>query len=203
MRVAILGESRADEVALRILVDAVLQLETTPVAIELRSRGWPYVRNALPAVIRFLYYRTDAEGLVVIADSNHTSVVQNDPKNRLRELQEAVRSTKETFSVVPGRVPLRFAVGVASPALEAWFLCKRHPEVDEAKWEKGLLETRDPYSRPELKRRLYGSDIPSLDLEIQQMVQAANELRTDIVHLERQFPNGFGNLARQLREWQR
>ncbi len=85
MRVAILSESSADEAGLRVLVDAVLGVKTEPVAMNLESRGWTSVLSTLPTISKALQYRTDAEGLVVVVDSNHTYLARDEPKNRLRE----------------------------------------------------------------------------------------------------------------------
>lgn len=71
MKVVVLGESSADEAAVRVLVDEILRVQTTGGdVLNLRARGWPAVRGVLSAVIKQLHYRTDVEGLVVLADSN-------------------------------------------------------------------------------------------------------------------------------------
>ena len=71
MKVAVLSESPPDESAITILVEAVLGASIERVAgPPLRSRGWPSVRGILPVVIRHLHYQTDAEGLVVVVDSD-------------------------------------------------------------------------------------------------------------------------------------
>jgi len=204
MRVAILSESTADESALRVVVDAVLGTKTTPVATNLRSRGYDAVRTTVTTISRMLHYRTDAEGLVVVVDSNHTYLSRAEPKNRLREFQELARRCREQLGSVPGRVPLKIAVGVAAPAIEAWWLCQSNPQISEAAWEKGLDEKRDPYSKLELKRRLYGGlEVFPLDLMTQKMTEAARDIAGDLQLLERAFPEGFGSLANELRSWRR
>lgn len=102
-----------------------------------------------------------------------------------------------------GRVPLKIAVGVAAPAIEAWWLCKSNLQISEATWEKGLAEKHEPYSKLELKKQLYGSEYRSLQLMTQKMTEAAQEIAKDLSALERAFPNGFGNLAEELRSWRR
>lgn len=203
MRVAILSESSADEAGLRVLVDAVLGVKTEPVAVNLESRGWSAVRNTLPAISKALQYRTDAEGLVVVVDSNHTYLSRDEAKNRLREFQQLVQRCRQQLSRVPGRVPLKIAVGVAAPAIEAWWLCKTNPQISEAAWEKGLDEKRDPYSKLDLKRQLYGSEYSSLEHKTLKMIEAAREVSGDVSVLERAFPSGFGSLAGELRDWRR
>jgi hypothetical protein len=202
MRVAILTESPADDAALRVLVDAVLGCQTEAVVPTLRSReGWPSVYRLLSGSIFSLHHYSDAYGLVVAADGNRTSLQESSPKNRLRALQAMVDKTVASLGRVPGRPRLRVAIGVASPALEAWLLCHRVQEISEAAWEKGLRDQTEPYSKLELKKHLYGSDRPTLPLETEKMVEAARELCGRISLLEQRFPIGFGTLARQLREW--
>ena len=203
MRVAILSESTADESALRVIVDAVLGVKTIPVATNLQSRGWHAVRTTLPAISKTLQYRTDAEALIVVVDSNHTYLSGEEPKNRLREFQEIVQRCQQQLRPVSGRVPLKIAVGVAAPAIEAWWLCKSNPQISEAAWEKGLVDKRDPYSKQELKKLLYGSDYSSLEVMTKKMTEAAEEVSRDLLLLERAFPSGFGSLAKELRSWRR
>jgi hypothetical protein len=75
MKVVVLSESSADEAAIRILVNGILGRETEDVSsLPLRSRGWPSVIKVLPTVIKFLHYQTDAEALVVIADSDDSPI---------------------------------------------------------------------------------------------------------------------------------
>ena len=202
MRVAILSESSADEAALRILVDAVLGVATTvPSTTPLRSRGWHAVRNVLPVITKELQYRTDAEGLVVVVDSNHTYLSGDEPRNRLREFQELVQRCQRQLRPVPGRVPLKIAVGVAAPAIEAWWLCKTNAQITEAAWERGLDIKQEPFSKLDLKKWLYGQEYSSLDLMTRKMIEAARNLTSDLAILERSFPNGFGALAKELRGW--
>ena len=71
MKVAILSESPPDESAIAILAGGVLGSPVERVeGPSLRSRGWPSVRSILPVVIKHLYFRTDADGLVVVVDSD-------------------------------------------------------------------------------------------------------------------------------------
>ena len=55
-----------------------------------------------------------------------------------------------------------FASSVTVPAIEAWYLCGRDSTVSEAAWTAGQASGRQPYSRAELKWRVYGTDRPTL-----------------------------------------
>lgn len=204
MRVAILSESAADEAALRILVDAVLGIKTFPIekpSVAMTSIHG--VRKSLRTVIQVLHHKSDAEGLVVVVDSNHSSLEATTGENRLREFGDLIAKTRANLRTRSGQPALLVAHGVASPAIEGWLLCKRDGQISEASWEKGLRDKHDPYTKLALKRRLLGVEFPSSELRLQKMTEAATEVAADLAHLERQFPNGFGSLARQLREWRR
>lgn len=204
MRIAILSESSADEAALRILVDAVLGVKSIPIATELRSRGWSAVQANLLAVAKYLHYRTNADGLVVVVDSNHTYLSIEESKNRLKQFQELAERCRKQLNPLPGgRIPLKIAIGVAAPAIEAWWLCQTDSQISEAAWERGLNDRRDPYSKQELKKRLYSQDYSSLDWMTQKMIEAAQSVIGNLAALEKNFPSGYGSLANELRRWRR
>src|SRR5262249_30858334 len=96
MKIAYFAESPADQAALKILTEAILKKETEPIGYAgLRHRGWPTVRTVLPAVLKEIHYHTDAEGFVLVVDSNgapphlpaHEKPNADDPKCRLCELR--------------------------------------------------------------------------------------------------------------------
>jgi len=75
MKLAIYSESPADEAAIRILANAILRRETQAMdPPPLRARGWPSVRDLLPAVYKHLYYQTNADGLIVVVDSDRAQI---------------------------------------------------------------------------------------------------------------------------------
>jgi hypothetical protein len=90
-------------------------------------------------------------------------------------------------------------VGVAVPALEAWLLCGRDHAVGEAAWIAAQQSGREPYSRRDLKWRVYGTDRPSLPHEIDCALREIQRHVRDTRRLEFDFP-GFEALARDLRE---
>lgn len=209
MKLAILSESPADEAALRVLVGFVLGEPLQLVTPSLRARGWPSVEQVLPPILRHLHFNTDAHGLVVVVDSDdspvHTEAHEapgfHHPFCRMCRLRSAFRRTMKNLPPAHGRkAPLR-AVGIAVPAIEAWLLCGRDAEVNEATWTRGQEIGQPPYSRAELKQRVYGTSRPSLPLEIQRAVEEVSRHRGDVRRLEHDFPQGFGLLARDLRVW--
>ena len=205
MKLALLSESPADEAALRVLVEAVLGAPPHFVAPGLRARGWPNVAQVLPAVIRHLHFQTDTDLLVVVVDSDD-SVVHNagherpdyfHPQCRMCELRAVFHRTVKKLPPAHGRGRVLRAVGIAVPAIEAWYLCGRDPAVSETAWMAGQENGRPPYSRAELKWRVYGTDRPSLPHEIRCALHEVARQRRDLRRLQNDFP-GFAALTRDL-----
>jgi hypothetical protein len=206
MKVALLSESPADEAALRVLVEAVLGARPRFVAPGFRARGWPNVAQVLPAVIRHLHFNTDTDVLGVVVDSDDSVVHTSEhdrpgyfhPHCRMCQLRAVFRQTTKRLPPAHGRAHVLRGVGIAVPAIEAWYLCGRDSSVSEAAWVAGQASGRQPYSRAELKWRVYGTDRPSLPHEIRRALQEVERHRRDPRRLENDFP-GFGALARDLR----
>ena len=211
MKLAILSESPADEAALRVLVEYVLGAPFARVQASLRARGWPSVEQVLPSVLRHLHFNTDADGLVVVVDSDDSPVhtVEHEapqyfhPLCRICRLRAVFRRTLKNLPPAHGRARVLRAVGLAVPAIEAWYLCGRDNSVTEAAWMNGQTAGRAPYTRRELKWRVYGTERPSLPHEIRRAVQEVSRHHGDLRRLENDFPQGFGALARDLRSWEK
>jgi hypothetical protein len=209
MKVALLSESPADEAALHLMVEGVLGCPVERVQPPLRARGWPSVAQVLPAILRHLHFRTDAAGLVVVVDADD-SVVHGErheqpgyfhPGCRLCQLRAIVRQTLKHLPPANGRDRLHTAVGLAVPAIEAWYLCGRDSSVHEAAWVSGQLSGVPAYTRRELKQRVYATPHPSLQLEIQCAEAEVRRHRGDFRRMEFDFPGGFAPLAADLRRW--
>ncbi|MGA2863907.1 MAG: hypothetical protein ABSF95_05415 [Verrucomicrobiota bacterium] len=210
MKVAYLAESSADRAALAILVEAILGRETEPVRhAGLEHRGWPDVRRVLPAVLKELHYHRDAEGLALVVDSNSSPphLANHEPPNppaaecRLCQLRGIADKALREVRPLPGRPPLKLALGLAVPTIEAWLLCGKDPHVTEAAWINGLKARQMPYSKDNLKEWLYRTTRPSLAVETEAMKAAATRLSRDLSAIESLFPHGFGALLRSLRSW--
>ena len=209
MKVAILSESEADEAVIRELVKGILGTPLDIIShIPLRSRGWPAVRTVLPAVIRHLQYQTNTEALIVVVDSNHSPVHQaehspddTDTRCRLCELQRSAQRALQGLKPGVGRAPIRVAIGLAVPSLEAWLLCGRDPDVTESAWINGLRNKQEPYTKNGLKHKVYGTDRPSIETLKRRGVQEAQRLVNDLTALEARFPAGFGTFADEIRSW--
>lgn len=208
MKIAFLSESEADEAAVRILVGGVVSAVEKVGPMKPRSRGWPGVKRVLHSVIRELHYHTDADGLVIVIDSDsspvHTDQHDSQPlsKCRLCQLEDEKKRCLAGLRKVSGKQPLQVAIGLAVPSIEAWLLAAHDPHPSEAEWLDALKRGVSSRTRiNEMKQKLFGTDRPSLKQEADTMVQAAKNLVTRIEDLEARFPNGFGYLARVLRTW--
>jgi hypothetical protein len=206
MKVALLSESPADEAVLRVLVDAILGEPAQVAPAGYRARGWPNVIQVLPAVIRHLHFNTDVDTLVVSCDSDdspvhteaHEAPQYYHPHCRMCQLRAVFRQTSKRFPSAHGRLKVRRVVGVAVPALEAWLLCGRDSDVSEAAWINGQQVGRLPYTRAELKFRIYQTERPSLPHEIQCALRETERHRRDLRRLEYDFP-GFAALMKDLK----
>lgn len=209
MKVALLSESPADEAALWVLVEAVLPGSVAAVHPGLRARGWPNVAQLLPAILRHLHFNTDADGLVVVVDSDDSVVHTAEheapgyfhPQCRLCQLRGIFHRTQKRFPLLHGRDRVLRAVGLAVPAIEAWYLCGQDPQVTELAWTEGQARGWTPYTRRDLKWRVYGTDRPGLGFEMRRAVECVRRHERDLRRLEADFPHGFGAMARDLRGW--
>jgi hypothetical protein len=206
LRLALLGESMVDEAALTVLVEAVLGGPFVRVAPQIRARGWPMVLQILPGVVRHLHFNTDADALVVLADSDdsephpatHEAPNFFHPRCRLCQMRAAYRRATRNLPPAHGRAKIGRAIGLAVPAAEAWYLCGRDERVGEARWRAAQAEDALPYRRSDLKALVYGTERPSLTQALGHASQAARRLAEDLRPLEKKF-HGFALLAADLR----
>ena len=209
MNIALLSESPVDEAALRVLVGYVLGQGFNQVSPSLRARGWPSVELVLPAILRHLHFNTNVAGLVVVVDSDdspvhtagHEAPGYHHPYCRICRLRAVFRRVTKNLPPAQGRDRVLRAVGLCVPALEAWLLCGRDTSITEAAWTNGQAAGRPPYTRRELKWKVYGTDRPSLPQAVKRAVQEVSRHQGDVRRLENDFPQGFGALARDLRGW--
>jgi hypothetical protein len=210
MKVVVLSESSADEAAIRILVDGILSRKTQSLSPPpLRSRGWPSVIRILPTVLKYLHYRTDADALVVIVDSDdspvhnssHDETGNEAARCRYCQLRQVVELENANLKPVLGRSAVKIAIGLAVPSIEAWYRCVFDSHVNEATWIRKLQGESITYTRKTLKADVYGTERPSIEIETIHALEAANKLMDDLALIEQLFPVGFGLFARDVRNW--
>lgn len=211
MKLTVLSESDADEAAVNILAVGILGREVeSAVPLAIRDRGWPAVLNVLPGVLRHLHY-SGADGLIVVVDSDdsvphhekHEEEGGREQSCRLCKLVERIEAVQSTLRARQGMPPVKTAVGLAVPAIEAWYLAGQQAAVTESAWISSQSTRKFPFTRPDLKRMVYGTDRPSLALETECAVREARKIVQEgkLAWLEQAFPGGFGTLADQIRAW--
>jgi len=210
MKIAVVSESPADEAAIKILVDTLLAQETELVSpLRLRPGGWPHVLTLLPSIAKALHYNTNAEGIAVVVDSDrspvhrlgHPSDQDCHSQCRLCLLRATFRNSLATVSPISNRRTLKTAVGLAVPAIEAWYCCGLDAHVNEARWIGHLAGEKINFSKRSLKVDVYGSDQPTLQAETGSAIEAAQRLAQNIEQLSQLFPSGFGCFMADIRSW--
>lgn len=208
MKIAFFSESITDEAILKIFVEGILGEEVEPIDLPntITQRSSSGVDKYLPNVLRGVYYWTNAEVLVVVSDSDDTPVHveeherQENLKCRLCQLRKAVF---ETLSELKGDKTFRVAIGVPVPAIEAWYLYGKNPQVYELTWLRKQNGEKITYDRIKLKEEVYISTHAPLETKI---ILAEKEAKRIVENgllddLERAFPYGFGSLANEIRSW--
>ena len=146
---------------------------------------------------------------MVVMDSDESPAHQNtheppneeNPECRLCRLRATARTVLARLHALPNRIEMKTALGLAVPAIEAWYRAGLDAHVNEVAWSRKLLGEDISYDKQSLKRDTYGSDHPNLSMETSAAVAAAERLAGKLELLEQLFPNGFGSLLRDLRSW--
>jgi hypothetical protein len=209
MKVGFYTESPADQAALAIFAEAILGAPPEPISMDLQAHSVPAFFSALDGVFRGVHYNSDAEGLVVVVDADDTEM--HDPAHdasgggedrcRFCQVRKIIAQARKQLKARPGRPPLQVAIGLAVPAIEAWYLVGKNHEVGEAAWKVGLADGRRLFARPQLKKLVYGTDRPSLQLETACAEKEARRIVLNIKAIEDAFPIGFGLMTQAIRSW--
>src|SRR5260370_40994216 len=102
MNVAILCEAPADESAICILVGALLRTDIERIPRRARAGGWNAALTAVPPTLKELHYQRTATALVVVIDSDNSTVHRpeheqsgsEDSECRLCELREQIKDVE-------------------------------------------------------------------------------------------------------------
>ena len=209
MKIGILSESDIDEAAYKILVESVLG-QSVDLYKDYRDRGgWFTAKKMVQWIMRQLHF-AGADGFVFIGDSDstpphtadHETHADGDPKCRLCQIKKLVAKTLADLPPRAGRPPLKIAVGMATPVIEAWLLSGDDPHCTEARFRDDHLNGRLTHqTRLDLKKQKYGSLKASSDIRMQRTLTNAHRIARDIEQLEQRFQFGFGHLRNDLAQW--
>lgn len=210
LQVAVLAEGEDDDAVAREIVAHIRGVAVEPVPVmSLRDRGKAAVLRQMPQVVSTVYYHTNADALVVLADNDldvphdprtHTSS-EPFPGCRWCALHSALQTALARTRPVPGR-NLITAVGCPVPAIEAWLLAGATPEGSEAAWTQrgvGAAAGALAYKR-KLKQQAYGSVQHRTDRRetatrlIRRALASPGLLRTA-------FPGGYGPFEDAILAW--
>jgi hypothetical protein len=208
MKIGYYCESSADQAAMMVFTEGLFGERPEPINMDLEAHSIPAFFSALDGVFRGVHYNSDAEGMVIVVDCDDTEIHvptherpgQAADNCRLCEIRKIMTRARNQLKPRQGRLDLKVAVGLAVPAIEAWYLVGSQHRVGEA------IRRVDPAAgreeRRQLKTLVYGTDRPSLEHETNCAVQAARHIIANhLPTIERDFPIGFGLMAREIRSW--
>ena len=209
MRIGILSDSKVDEAAYKILVESVLG-HSVDLYKDYRARGgWFTAKKMVQWIMRELHF-AGADGFLFIGDSDstpphtadHETHADGYPNCRLCQIEKIVENTLGTLPARAGKPPLKVAIGMATPVIEAWLLSGDDPHCTEARFRDDQSNGRlTRQTRLDLKRQKYGSLQASSDIRMQRTLNNAHRIARDIETLEQRFQFGFGHLRKSLAEW--
>jgi len=206
MKIAVVSESSVDEAAIKIIIDAIIGIETEVVPLRPRPGGWSQIFIKLPKIVETLYYSVqDVRGLIVVMDSDDETPHQpshDEPHGesldcRLCLARSILRRALAGINKQPNRPTLKIAIGLAVPEIEAWYRCGIDPRVNEAAWIRKLKGEDVGYDRRSLKLDTYGSH----RIDTLAAIESAKRIAGNLELLIRLFPHGFGSLVRDVRGW--
>ena len=211
MKIGFYGESRADQAAMAVIVEGIMGAPPEPISMDLEGHGVTVLLNALDGVFRGVHYNSDAEALVIVVDCDDTELhdvthdVQGGDKERCRlcQARKIINRAQNQLKPRNDKPPLKVAIGLAVPTIEAWYLVGKEHQIGEAAWLVGLKENKKPFTRSQLKKLVYETDRPSLEHETDRAVQEARRIIADVNRLEIAFPSGFGLMAKEIRSWKK
>ncbi|MHB8736909.1 MAG: hypothetical protein ACYC6M_16520 [Terriglobales bacterium] len=209
MKIGYYCESPVDRAAMAVFTEGLLGAPPEPISMDLEGRSVPAFFSALGGVFRGVHFNSDAEGLIVVVDCDdtelhvpaHDAIPGGGEGCRLCQARKIIAQARKQLKPRQGRPELKVAIGLAVPAIEAWYLVGKNHQVGEAAWNTGLAAGRPPFTRPQLKKLVYGLDRPSLEHMTECAVREARRIILNIEAIETAFPAGFGLMAHEIRSW--
>ncbi len=209
MRIGFYCESPADQAAMAVFTEGILGEPPEPINMDLEAHSVPGFFRSLDGVYRGVHYNSDAEGLIVVVDSDdallhsdaHDAPGAAQDRCRFCQIRKIIERAGNQLKPRPGRPELKVAWGVAVPTIEAWYLVGKNHQVGEAAWKVGLASGTLPLTRQHLKELVYGTNRPSLENETACAVAEARRIIQKLETIESAFPIGFGLMAKEIQSW--
>src|SRR5438128_3606915 len=120
MKIGYYCESPADQAALAVFTEGILGTPPEPINMDLEAHSVPGFFSALDGVFRGVHYNSDAEGLLVVVDSDDTEL--HDPAHeaaaagvercRFCQARKIIVQAQRQLKVRQGRAQLRVAIGL-------------------------------------------------------------------------------------------
>ncbi|HEY2827590.1 MAG TPA: hypothetical protein VGJ04_08325 [Pirellulales bacterium] len=209
MKIGFFCESPADQAAMAIFTEGILGEPPEPIGMDLEARGVGGVLRGLDGVFRGVHYNSVADGLIVVVDSDDTRLHSPEHEKpdadlgdcRFCRIHAIISRARSQLKPAHRQSPLKVAIGLAVPAIEAWYLTGRNHEVGEPAWRAALASGHTVFTRPELKRLVYGTDRPAIELQTQRAIDESRRVIGNLPAIETAFPMGFGFMASEIRSW--
>src|SRR5438128_10665418 len=125
MKIGYYCESPADQAALAVFTEGILGTPPEPINMDLEAHSVPAFFSALDGVFRGVHYNSDAEGLVIVVDSDdkdlHSAAHDSSGGSencRYCQVRKIIDRARNQLKPVAGRSGLKVTIGVAVPAIE-------------------------------------------------------------------------------------
>ncbi len=137
MKIGYYCESPADQAAMAVFTEGILGEPPEPINMDLEAHSVPAFFSALDGVFRGVHYNSDAEGLVLVVDSNATELHDSahdkagaDPGScRLCKIRKSILRAQNQLKPRTDWPKLKVAIGLPVPAIEAWYLAGKEYQV--------------------------------------------------------------------------
>jgi len=219
MKVAVVSESGVDEAVVQALVRAVLPYQVEFTTVRRRAGGVGELLSRFEIIVKQCWYRLAVDGLVCVLDADMTVVHREaasgwEPLStrtstvemcgsecRLCRLRRAWNRLFAARHAPHGVFPVRVALGLAVPSIEAWLLADDPRPVSEVQWI-ALPSDRKQSLKATLKQRVFGHTL-GFDRQEQIASEKIERLLSTcgIERLKDLFPDGLGALIRDLESW--
>jgi hypothetical protein len=209
MRVAVFSESAIDDQIGMRLVEGIYGKSLVREELQgLRVRGVNALFRTLESVVKRLHYRSFADALVVIADSDNCDVhdaTHDGSQQRCRHcrLEREISRIKRELRRVEGRPPFEIALVVATPSIEAWLVDGGSNCRSETAWRQARSRGVDAVSEiKQMKELAYGSTgLRNSPIRLARGLEHVEQLLERIDVVRAAFPDSFGRFVEAVRSW--